>query len=137
MMEFTNALTRIRDDRIRAAGPVDADAWDEAIEALTLCLAPAAPHITEELWSLRGGDGSVHEQLWPKWDDELARDQSVTVIVQINGKVREKLSLAPGVAQAEAEAAARASERISSQLAGKALRRTIWVPDRLLNFVAN
>ena len=59
------------------------------------------------------------------------------MIVQINGKVREKLSLAAGVAQAEAEAAARASERVSSQLAGKALRRTIWVPDRLLNFVAN
>ncbi len=137
MMEFTNALTRIRDERIRAGGPVDADAWDEAIDALALCLAPAAPHITEELWSLRGRDGSVHEQAWPEWDDELARDESVTVIVQINGKVREKLSLAAGVAQAEAEAAARASERVSSQLAGKALRRTIWVPDRLLNFVAN
>ena len=57
--------------------------------------------------------------------------------MQVNGKVREKLSLPAGVAQAEAEAAARASERVSGQLAGKTLRRTIWVPNRLLNFVAN
>ncbi len=132
MMEFTNALGRLRE-----AGPVDAQAWEEAIDALTLCLAPSAPHITEELWSRRGREGSVHTQAWPAWDEELARDETITLVVQVNGKVREKLSLPAGVAQAEAEAAARASERVSGQLAGKTLRRTIWVPNRLLNFVAN
>ena len=132
MMEFSNALSRLRE-----AGPVDQDAWDEAIDALTLCLAPSAPHISEEIWSRRGHEGSVHEQRWPEWDEQLARNETVTVVVQINGKVREKLTLPPGVAQAEAEAAARASERVAGQLEGKTLRRTIWVPDRLLNFVAN
>ena len=132
MMEFSNALSRLRE-----AGPVDQDAWDEAIDALTLCLAPSAPHISEEIWSRRGHAGSVHEQRWPEWDEQLARDETVTVVVQINGKVREKLTLPPGVEQAEAEAAARASERVAGQLEGKTLRRTIWVPDRLLNFVAN
>ena len=132
MMEFSNALSRLRE-----AGPVDQDAWDEAIDALTLCLAPSAPHISEEIWSRRGHQGSVHEQRWPEWDEQLARDETVTVVVQINGKVREKLTLPPGVEQAEAEAAARASERVAGQLEGKTLRRTIWVPDRLLNFVAN
>ena len=132
MMEFTNALGRLRE-----AGPVDPEAWDEAIDALTLCLAPSAPHISEEIWSRRGREGSVHEQRWPEWDEQLARDETVTVVVQINGKVREKLALPPGVEQADAEAAARASERVAGQLAGKTLRRTIWVPDRLLNFVAN
>ena len=132
MMEFSNALSRLRE-----AGPVDQDAWDEAIDALTLCLAPSAPHISEEIWSRRGHVGSVHEQRWPEWDEQLARDETVTVVVQINGKVREKLTLPPGVEQAEAEAAARASERVAGQLEGKTLRRTIWVPDRLLNFVAN
>ena len=131
MMEFSNALSRLRE-----AGPVDQDAWDEAIDALTLCLAPSAPHISEEIWSRRGHEGSVHEQRWPEWDEQLARDETVTVVVQINGKVREKLTLPPGVEQAEAEAAARASERVAGQLEGKTLRRTIWVPDRLLNFVA-
>ena len=132
MMEFTNAIGRLRD-----AGPVDAQAWDEAIDALTLCLAPSAPHISEELWVRRGRSGSVHEQAWPEWDEQLAREQTITVVVQVNGKVREKLALPPGVAQAEAEAAARASRRVSGQLDGKTLRRTVWVPDRLLNFVAN
>ena len=132
MMEFSNALSRLRE-----AGPVDRGAWEEAIDALTLCLAPSAPHISEEIWSRRAHEGSVHEQRWPDWDEQLARDETVTVVVQINGKVREKLTLPLGVAQAEAEAAARASERVADQLAGKTLRRTIWVPDRLLNFVAN
>ena len=132
MMEFSNALSRLRE-----AGPVDRGAWEEAIDALTLCLAPSAPHISEEIWSRRGHEGSVHEQRWPEWDEQLARNETVTVVVQINGKVREKLTLPLGVAQTEAEAAARASERVADQLAGKTLRRTIWVPDRLLNFVAN
>ena len=132
MMEFTNALGRLRD-----SGPVDPQAWDEAIDALTLCLAPSAPHISEEIWSRRGREGSVHEQRWPQWDEALAADETITVVVQINGKVREKLALPPGVPQADAEAAARASERVAGQLEGKTLRRTIWVPDRLLNFVAN
>ena len=132
MMEFTNALGRLRD-----SGLVDPQAWDEALDALTLCLAPSAPHISEEIWQRRGREGSVHEQRWPEWDETLAADETITVVVQINGKVREKLALPPGVAQADAEAAARASERVAAQLEGKTLRRTIWVPDRLLNFVAN
>ena len=61
----------------------------------------------------------------------------MTVVVQVNGKLRDKLDLAPGASQEAAEAAAQASARVSDQLAGKTLRRTIWVPDKLLNFVAN
>lgn len=132
MMEFTNALGRIRE-----SGRVDAAAWEEAIDALTLCLAPSAPHISEELWQRRGRRGSVHEQAWPEWDEQLAAQDTATIVVQVNGKVREKLALPAGAAQTEAEAAARASERVSGLLEGKTLRRTVWVPGRLLNFVAN
>ena len=132
MMEFTNALGAARD-----AGPVDGAAWDEAIESLLLCLAPSAPFITEELWSRLGRDGSIHEQLWPDWDEELAREDTVTVVVQVNGKLRDKLELPAGADQAAAESAAQESERVAGQLAGKTLRRVIYVPDKLLNFVAN
>ena len=132
MMEFTNELQSIRDQ-----GPVDSDAWREAIDALLLCLAPSAPHITEELWHRIGRSGSIHDQLWPAYDESLAQAETVTVVVQINGKLREKLALAPGASQDDAESAARASARVSDQLDGKTLRRVIWVPDKLLNFVAN
>ena len=132
MMEYTNELQSIRDQ-----GPVDSDAWREAIDALLLCLAPSAPHITEELWHRIGRSGSIHDQLWPAYDESLAQAETVTVVVQINGKLREKLALAPGASQDDAESAARASARVSDQLDGKTLRRVIWVPDKLLNFVAN
>ena len=132
MMEFTNELQAIRE-----RGPVDENAWWEAIDSLLLCLAPSAPHITEELWRLRGGEGSVHEQSWPAFDETLAQAESVTVVVQINGKLRDRLSLPPGATQEAAESAARESERVADQLDGKTLRRVIWVPDKLLNFVAS
>ncbi|MCY3733228.1 MAG: leucine--tRNA ligase, partial [Chloroflexi bacterium] len=132
MMEFTNELQSIRDQ-----GPVDADAWREAVESLILCLAPSAPHISEELWQRTGNSGSVHEQSWPAYDEALAQAETITVVVQVNGRLREKLALARGSSQEDAESAARASSRVTDQLEGKTLRRTIWVPDKLLNFVAN
>ena len=132
MMEFTNELQSIREQ-----GPVDADAWREAIDSLLLCLAPSAPHITEELWQQTGHSGSVHEQRWPEYDEALAQAETVTVVVQVNGKLREKLALAPGSSQEDAESAARESARVADQLDGKTLRRVIWVPDKLLNFVAS
>lgn len=132
MMECTNELQAIRD-----RGSVDETAWREAIDSLLLCLAPSAPHMTEELWRRLDNDGSVHEQSWPTYDESLAQAETVTVVVQVNGKLREKLTLVPGASQGDAESAARASERVADQLAGKIVRRVVWVPDKLLNFVAN
>ena len=106
MMEFTNELQDIRD-----RGPVEESAWREAIASLILCLAPSAPHICDELWRQLGGEGSVHEQLWPQYDESLAQAQTVTVVVQVNGKLREKLSLPPGASQDDAESAARGLRR--------------------------
>ncbi len=131
MMEFTNALSRERD-----AGPVDGPAWDEAIGALVLCLAPSAPHIAEELWQRLGYEYSVHTQDWPQWDPELVRAESVTLVVQVNGKVRERLQLGAGLSQDEARTAAQASGRVQTHLAGKTVRNVIYVPDKLINFVA-
>ena len=132
MMKFTNALAAARD-----AGPVDAGGWKAAVDALLLCLAPSAPHIAEELWRKRGGKASIHLQDWPQWDEALAAAETVTLVVQVNGKVRDKLALPAGTEQAEAEAAARASGRVAGFLDGMTERRVVWVPDRLLNFVVS
>ena len=130
MMEFTNALAKQP-----AGGPVDGEAWDEAITALVLCLAPAAPHITEELWQRLGRDGSVHAQAWPSYDAALLESDTVTLVVQVNGKVRAQLQAAAGLDAEAAQAAAAAATGVQRHLAGKTLRKVVHVPDRLVNFV--
>ena len=130
MMEFTNALTKQP-----ARGPVDGEAWDEAITALVLCLAPAAPHITEELWQRLGREGSVHAQAWPSYDAALLESDTVTLVVQVNGKVRAQVQAAAGLDAEAAQAAAAAATAVQRHLAGKTLRKVVHVPDRLVNFV--
>ncbi len=130
MMECTNALGKERD-----GGPVDGEAWHEAIESLVLCLAPLAPHIGEELWQRLGRPYSVHQQTWPEWDPEIARDQSVTLVVQVNGKLRDRIEIEPGLDEAAALALAEASDNVRSHIEGKTTRKVIFVPDKLLNLV--
>ncbi len=131
MMEFTNALAEER----RADTPIDVGAWREAIETLVLCLAPLAPHITEELWQRLGKPYSVHTQTWPSWDDALAREETITLVVQVNGKVRDTIQVAPGLNQEDAQSLAHDSEKVAAHLEGKTLRKAIFVPDKLLNLV--
>ena len=132
MMEFTNALGRERE-----AGAVDGEAWDEALRSLLLCLAPSAPHITEELWSRRGGAYSVHQQSWPAWEPALVVEETITLVVQVNGKVRARLEAPVGLAEAEARGAAEADPTVQRFLDGKTVRKVVHVPDRLVNFVAS
>ena len=130
MMEMTNALTQARD-----AGPVDRGAWNEAIEALLLMLAPLAPHISEELWERTGRPYSIHRQSWPQWDEELAREEEVTLVVQVNGKVRDRIRVPAGIDEDHARQLALASEQVRKHLDG-AVQRVIYVPGRLVNIVA-
>jgi leucyl-tRNA synthetase len=130
LMEFATAMQKARD-----AGPVDGAAWGEAMTTLLLLAAPLAPHITEELWALRGGPYSIHQQPWPAFDADLARDDEVEIVVQVNGKVRDRLVLAASAGEAEARAAAFGSARLSEWLDGKEPRRVIYVPGKLLNIV--
>ncbi|MFN0094106.1 MAG: leucine--tRNA ligase [Dehalococcoidia bacterium] len=129
LMEYTNALYRMRE---RCQG---SPAWDEAIRALLLMAAPVAPHAAEELWSRLGGAYSVHQQAWPVFDADAVREDTVEVVVQVNGKPRDKVLLAPGATEAEALAAALASPRVAQHTAGATPRRVVYVPGRLLNIV--
>jgi len=123
MMEFTNYFLKcdVRPKR--------------AMETLLLLLAPLAPHLAEELWQLLGHDRTLAYEPWPAFDPEAVREDSVEIPVQINGKLRARVSVPTGAAQDVTEQAARADERIAELLAGKAVVKVVVVPGRMVNFV--
>jgi len=129
-MEFCSELQRVRE-----RGQADRGAWNEAIETMLLLVAPLAPHITEELWERLGKPYSIHLQRWPAYDPELAKDDEVEVVVQVNGKVRGHLRLAPDAPEEVARQRALELERVRAALDGATPRRVIYVPGKLLNFV--
>jgi leucyl-tRNA synthetase len=130
IMELVNAMHAYRD----AHGPETA-AYSEAASSLLLLLAPMAPHITEELWERTGGVGSIHAQPWPAYSPELAAAEAITLVVQVNGKVRDRVELPADVSQEEATQAALQSPRIRQFLDGKEIGQVHYVPGRLVNIV--
>lgn len=130
LMELNNTLLKAKDTAV-ANTPV----WNGAIRSLILMMAPIFPHIAEELWHRQGNTSSVHKQRWPEADADKARADEVTVVVQINGKMRDKLVVPPGATVAELEGAALALETVQKWLDGKQVQRVIAVPDRLVNIV--
>jgi leucyl-tRNA synthetase len=131
LMELNNTLIKAKETSV-----VNTSAWNQAIRSLILMLAPIFPHIAEELWHRQGNTSSVHLQRWPEADPQKARVDEVTVIVQINGKVREKLVVPPGTPSADLERAALALEPVRKWLEGKQVQRAVVVPDKLVNIVA-
>ena len=121
-MEFTNLLYK-------------QGATDEAIDALLLLMAPMAPHVTAELWERRHGT-HIHAEAWPEADPDLVKLETVTMVVQVNGKLRDRLEVAPDIDEAEAERLALASDKVQEQLAGASPRKVIAKPPKLVNIVA-
>jgi leucyl-tRNA synthetase len=130
LMELTNYLTRVKE-----SGGVSAATWQEAIETLLLLLAPTAPHLAEELWQRTGREYSIHNQPWPEWDEALAEEEQITLVVQVNGRVRLKLTAPAAVTEAEARQMALGSERIMAYTAGKKVAKVIYIPGKLINLV--
>ena len=130
LMELSNALGDAWE-----AKNVDATSWNAAVDAMLVLLAPCAPHITEELWERRGKPYSIHQQPLPAWDDALAADEEITLVVQVNGKVRDRLTVPAGISEIDAKAAALASPKVQAQLGGKPPRQVVYVPGRLVNVV--
>ena len=129
LMELTNTLYKERETMAGTA------AWDEATRTLLLLAAPIAPHITEELWERRGLGYSIHRQSWPRHDPELAAEDMVTLIVQVNGKLRDRLTLPADVSREDAEKAALESAAVRKQAGDRQPRKVIYVPGRLVNVV--
>ncbi len=130
LMEFTTLLGKVRD-----ADNVDAETWNRAIESLLLMTAPPAPHVAEELWARTGRAYSVHQQSWPEYDDALAAAETFTLVVQVNGKVRDKFDAAVDITEDEAKQTALASDRVKPYLEGVTIDRVLFVPRRLVNIV--
>lgn len=106
-----------------------------AIVSLIKLMSPVAVHLTEEAWHELGGSESVHNQPWCKWDENLAKSSSITLVVQINGKVKDKIEVDEGLSQDEMKEKALASEKIKAQIEGKTVVKTIVVPKKLVNIV--
>ncbi|MCB9433694.1 MAG: leucine--tRNA ligase [Ardenticatenaceae bacterium] len=130
IMELRNAM-----QAARRSSDVAADVWAEAVDSLLLLLAPVAPHVTEELWAQRGHGYSVHQHSWPMWDEEVAKEESITLVVQINGKVRDRIDVPAGMSDEELKALALASERVVEWLNGRSPHKVIVVKGRLVNIV--
>jgi leucyl-tRNA synthetase len=99
-------------------------------------LAPMAPHVTEEIWRALGHNTSIHLEPWPKFDPKLARDEMVTIIVQISGKVRDRLEVPAGTSEAVVRELALKRESVIRHLAGKTPTKFIFVKDKMLSIVA-
>ena len=121
--------------KLKTAAVVESDAWKDAIRSLCLLLAPFAPHISEELWERIGGSYSVHEQAWPEWDEDLARPATIQMPVQVNGKVRARFQVDVDAEGNDVTRLALEQPNVRSHLAGKAPKKVIVVPNRLVNIV--
>lgn len=130
VMELLNDTSRFEPE-----GEGDASVLRESIEAMVRLLYPIAPHVTEELWAELGYDETLVDKLWPAWDRGLVAGAAITVVVQINGKVRAQLALEPDATEEDMKEAAFADEKIQGHMDGKEPRKVIVVPKKLVNIV--
>ncbi len=130
LMELSNHLSKAW-----AEASVDAATWRESVEKFLLLLAPIAPHIAEELWERTGHAYSIHQQSFPQWDEEMAAEETVVLVVQVNGKVRDRIEVPVDIDQTAAEELALASPRVQPYTDGKTINRAIYVPGKLVNVV--
>ena len=106
------------------------------LSVFTMLLNPFAPHVTEEVWSeMKLGEGMVTEQIWPKYDESKCKDDVIEIVVQVNGKVRTRLSVASDIQKDDAIALAKAEDRIAAEINGKNIVKEIYVPGKLVNIV--
>ena len=127
MMEMTNKLAPIHE-----AGTVSKGVWNNTVSSLLLLLAPLAPHITEELWERTGHTTSIHNESLPTWDDDLAALDEATLIVQVNGKLRDKITVPADITEDHAKAIALTSDKVKPYTDGKTVDKIVFVPGRYL-----
>jgi leucyl-tRNA synthetase len=132
MMELLNAMLEVW---ASARAALSLAHWRETLSTFSLLLAPMAPHVAEEVWELLGNGGSVLATAWPAWDEQLAADEVVTVVVQVNGKLRDRLQVPVGADKEAVLAQAKASANAARFLKGARIVKEIYIPGKLVNFV--
>jgi len=130
LMEFSNYLSKVKE-----SGVVSGSLWGGAISYFLLLLAPTAPHLAEELWERTGHPYSIHNQPWPEYDEELVKEEEITLVIQVNGKLRDKVLVPASISEVEAKELALGRERVKAYIDGKKLTRVIYVPKRVVNIV--
>jgi leucyl-tRNA synthetase len=129
LMELLNAIPR----EPSVSWPV----VREAFESLVLCLSPVAPHICEEIWSQLGHESSLLVAKWPAYDPQWLQSETMTVVIQVNGKLRAQLTMPEGADEDFVKQAALADEKVQKHVAGKEIRKVIYVQGKLLNLVVS
>jgi leucyl-tRNA synthetase len=130
LMELLNDMYRLKDQ-----GASGSSEWKEAVDIYLRMLAPVSPHIAEELWAYLGKPYSIHTQPWPLVDASAAAEDEITLVVQVNGKVRDRITVPAGIDEEAARTAALASDAVQKALDGKQPRKVIVVPGKLVNVV--
>jgi leucyl-tRNA synthetase len=130
LMEYSNYIAKIRE-----AGSVSVENYRSAVRTLLSLLAPTAPHFAEEVWSKLGYEYSIHNQPWPEWSEKLAENREIPLVVQVNGKVRERLIVSADITEEEARRYALESPKVKAYTEGKAVMQVIYVPFKLVNVV--
>jgi leucyl-tRNA synthetase len=127
-MEHTNYLLAVR-------SRVEGGEWGDALRTFVLVLAPFTPHHAEEMWDSLGETYSVHEQAWPGYDEALIQADEITLVVQVNGKLRDRVTVAADISEEAARELALASTKVRPHVEGRELLKSVYVPGRLVNLV--
>jgi leucyl-tRNA synthetase len=130
LMEMMNEMVRLK-----AQGVYGSPAWDEAVTIYLQMLAPVAPHMTEEMWALLGKPYSIHTSRWPKVDEVAAREDEITLVLQVNGKVRDRLVVPTEISDEAAKATALANPAVQKFLEGRQPKQVVYVKGKLVNVV--
>ena len=132
MMQTTNDFFKLKvDSPISRVTP-----WKEGLEGLVMCLAPFAPHIADELWFELGHSDSVHRDHWPTCNEKYLVSETINIVVQVNGKLRANVRVPADATETIIVETAKANSKVSEYINKKELRKTIYVPQKLVNFVA-
>jgi leucyl-tRNA synthetase len=134
VMELVNSLYSMEPQR-KDPSPQTAAMMREAVETVVVLLSPFVPHVCEELWEALGHRGSVSQVSWPKYDEEAVRDEEVLMVIQVNGKLRSRITVGAHASEEEIRAAVMGQERIQEILQGQAIKKFVLVPKKLVNLV--